>query len=97
MVYTPEVFANNNPISPMTSTPVKKPSDIKSLCLFTNILDMKNKTDTRRVVADKSKHKAIKSVTIPWALKPKQKINSKINDQIKNYLYNWIMHHPQVV
>ena len=27
----------------------------------------------------------------------KEKGNSKINDQIKKYLYYWIMHHPQVV
>ena len=26
-----------------------------------------------------------------------RKGNSKINDQIKKSLYNWIMHHPQVV
>ena len=41
MVSTPEVFANDSPISPMTSTPVKKQSSRKSLCLFTNILDVK--------------------------------------------------------
>ena len=37
MVSTLEVFTNDSPISPMTSTPVKKPRDQKSLCLFTNI------------------------------------------------------------
>ena len=30
-------------------------------------------------------------------MKPKQKLNSKIYDQIKKSLYNWIIHHPQVV
>ena len=30
-------------------------------------------------------------------MKPKRKGNSKINDQIKKSLYNWIMHNPQVV
>ena len=62
MVYTPEGFTNNSPKSPMTPTSVKKPSDIKSLCLFTNILDMKNKTVIRRSRASKSNHKAVKSV-----------------------------------
>ena len=47
MVYTPEGFTNNIPISPMTSTPVKKSSAKKSLCPFTNILYMKNKTATQ--------------------------------------------------
>ena len=44
MVSTPEGFTNNSPIYSMTPTPVKKPSDRKALCLFTNILDVKNKT-----------------------------------------------------
>ena len=43
MVYTPGGFTNNSPISPMKSTPVKKPSAIKSLCLFTKNLDVKIK------------------------------------------------------
>ena len=29
-------------------------------------------------------------------IEKKRKGNSKINDQIKKSLYNWIMHHPQV-
>ena len=37
MVYTPEGFTNNSPISPMKSPPVKKPSSQKSLCMFNNI------------------------------------------------------------
>ena len=41
MVSTPEVFTEDSSISPMISTPVKKPSAQKSLCLFTNILDVK--------------------------------------------------------
>ena len=35
------------PISPMISSPVKKPIARKSLCLFTSILDVKYKTATR--------------------------------------------------
>ena len=38
MVSTPEGFTKNSPLSPMTSTPVKKPIFQKSLCMFTNIL-----------------------------------------------------------
>ena len=44
MFYTPEGLTNNSPRSPMTPTPVNKPSDRKYLCLFTNILDVKKKT-----------------------------------------------------
>ena len=38
MVSTPEGFTNYSPISPSTSTLVKKPSARKSLCMFTNVL-----------------------------------------------------------
>ena len=41
MVSTPEGFINDSPISPMTSAPVKKPSAQKSLCMFTNVLEVK--------------------------------------------------------
>ena len=97
MVFTTEGFNNNSPRYPMTLTPVKKPSARKSLCLFTNILYVKKKADINQVRAAKSKLKAIKSRTKPWLLKPKRKLNSKINNQIKKSLINWIMHHPQDV
>ena len=59
MVSTPEGFTNNSPISPMKSTPGKKPHAQESLCLFTNISEVK-KTAYRQVGAAKSKRKAIK-------------------------------------
>ena len=73
MVSTPEVLTNNSPISTMTSTPAKKPSTRKSLYLFTTIIYVKKKTDTRKVGAAKSKRKAIKYGTTPWTLKPNRK------------------------
>ena len=97
MFYTTKGFTKNIPRSPMTPTPVKKPSSRKSLCIFTNILDVKNKTATRRVGYAKSKRKVIKAGTKPWTLKTMRKVNSKINNQIKNSIYNWLMHYPQVV
>ena len=51
MVSTPEKFIDDSPNVHMKSTPVKKPSARKSFCLFTNILNVKNKTATRRVGA----------------------------------------------
>ena len=53
MVSTTEGFTNNSTRSPMTPTPVKKPSARKSLCFFTNILDVKKKTAIRQVRAAK--------------------------------------------
>ena len=61
MVSTPEGVTYDIPNMPMTSTPVKKPSARKSLFLFTNILDVKKKTAKRRIVAEKSKRKAMKA------------------------------------
>ena len=66
MVYTPEGFTNNSPRSNMNQTTVKKPSAIKSLCLFINILYMKKKTAIRQVGAAKLECKEIKSGTTPW-------------------------------
>ena len=59
MVYTPEVFTDNSHISPMTSTPVKKPRAKKSLCMFTNILDVKKKTATYQFGSAKSKRRQL--------------------------------------
>ena len=97
MFYTPERFTDNSPIYPMASILVKKQSAQKSLCMFTNILEVKKKTAYRQVVAAKYKPKAIKFINSPWELKQKRKGNSKIDEQIKKSLYNWNIHHPQVV
>ena len=45
LLSTPEEFTDNSPNVHMTSSTVKKPSVRKSLCLFTNILDVKPKTE----------------------------------------------------
>ena len=43
MVSTLGGFTDNSPIYPMTSTPTKKPSSQKSLCLFTKSFEVKKK------------------------------------------------------
>ena len=40
---------------------------------------------------------AIKFGNMPWALNQNKKGNSKIYEQIKKSLYNWIIRHPKVV
>ena len=47
---TPKGVIDNSPNVHMTSKPVKKPSARKSLCLFTNILDVITTTAKRRFV-----------------------------------------------
>ena len=73
MVFTPELFTNNRTRSTMTTPTLKKSSARKSLCLFTNILDVKNRTFIRRVGADKSNCEAIRAANTPWVLKSKKK------------------------
>ena len=86
MVSTPEVFTNNSTISILTPPTLNKPSAIKSLGIFTIILDVKKKTAIHQFGAAKSKHKEIKAVTTPWSSKPDQIGNTRINNNIKKYL-----------
>ena len=60
-------------------------------------MDVKPKTEKRRIVAAKYKRKAMKVGNNLWAKKTKRKGHSKINEQIKRNLYTWITRHPQVV
>ena len=81
----------------MTQTIVKKPSDKKSLFIFSNSFDVKKKTAKRCVVAAESKRRSMKFGNILWTNKTKLKLNSKINDLIKFNIYSWITRHPQVL
>ena len=53
LLSTPEEVTDDSSNLPLTSTPVKKPSASKSLCLFTNIFNVKPKTAEGRIVAAK--------------------------------------------
>ena len=57
---TPEGVTDNSPNAHLSSSPVNKPSARKSLCPFTNILNVKNKIAKRRIGAAKFKRRAIK-------------------------------------
>ena len=59
MVLIPEGVTDSSPNVHITSIPVKKPSARKSLCLFTNILNVTPKTEERRIVDSKSKRRSI--------------------------------------
>ena len=88
IVFTTKGFTDKIPRSPITPTPVNNPSARKPLCLFTNMLDVKNKTATRQVRYAKSKRKATKSGSKPWSLKREQKESTKINDLVNKSIYN---------
>ena len=73
MVFTPEEVTDFRPSLCITQTTVKKPSAWKSLFIFTNIFDVKNRTTTRRVESAESKRKAVTSGNSLWTNKTKQK------------------------
>ena len=73
----PEGVTDNIPNVHMTSTPVKKPSARKSLCLFTDILNVKPKTDKRCFVAAKSRRKAMKACNSLLTKKTKRAFRNK--------------------
>ena len=74
---TPEGVTDNSPNVHITSTPVKKPSARKSLCLFTNILDVQPKTAKCRFVAAKSRRKAMKVCNSLWTKKTKKSFKNQ--------------------
>ena len=61
MVSNNEVFTNNSTISPMTLASVKEPSDQKSLCMFTNILEVKIKLEHFSALLQTEINSSIKS------------------------------------
>ena len=69
MVSTPEGVTYDSPNVPMTSTPVKKSISVILLCLFTNILNVKRKTEKFCIGATKSKRRAMKVGNSLWTKK----------------------------
>ena len=69
MVSTSEGATDISPNASLTSTQVKKPSAMKSLCLFTNIFNVKPKTAKLLVVAEESKHRPMKVGNSLWTNK----------------------------
>ena len=92
-----EKFTDNSPMSPGPPIIVKKCSARKSLRLFTEVLDVKKKAAVRRVGAARSKNKATRAGSMSWSRIKKRKVHTKINAQVKKYLYNWILQHSQAL
>ena len=97
MIPNPKIFIDNSPMSPGPSVTVKNPSAIKSLRIFTEVLDEKNKSSVYMVGAAKSNQKAIISGSILWSSIPKRRGHTEIYEQVKKYPYNCILQYLQVV
>ena len=79
LLSTPEGVKYNSPNVHLTSSPVKKPSARKSMCLFTNILAVKPITAKRRFVAAKSRRKSMKVCNILWTKKNEKGIQKSMS------------------
>ena len=75
----------------------RNPSARKSLRKYSKKLDVKHKTDVRRIGKAKTKHKATKADNVLWSNIAKPRGHKKINQKVREYLYRWVIHHPQVV
>ena len=73
LLSTTEEVTDSSPNLYMTSSPVKKPSARKSLCVFTNILDVKPKTAKYRFMDAKFKRKSMKVGNGFWTKEKNQK------------------------
>ena len=78
---TPEGVTYNSLNVHMPSSPVKKPSARKLLCLFTNILDVKPTTAKRRFFAAKSRRKSMKLCNSLWTKKTKRAFKNQLSYQ----------------
>ena len=79
MVFTPDIFNYNSPMSPGPYMIVRNPSAGKSLHIFTEVLDVKNKAAVHQVGADKSKRKAIRAGSMLWSRITNSRGHTKIN------------------
>ena len=62
------------------------------------IIWMSNKkTVVKSIGAAKSKRKFIKECNMLWKIVSKFRGHTKINQQVKEALQKWILHHPRVV
>ena len=77
-------------MSPSQSVTVKQPSAQKSLRQFLDTLEIKPNTAVRRFCANKSKRKSIRSGSMFCSGITKMQGHSKINQQVKQDLYNFI-------
>ena len=96
-VSTPDGITKNSPINVGTFGG-KWSQAYRSLWInFKNYLMPNQKKAICWLWFDKIKCKSIIKVKVLWYNINKRRGNTKINAQVKNSLYIWVLHHPQVV
>ena len=76
---------------------VRKRIARKPLRLFTEVLDVKNKGTVCQAGHSKYEFKSIRAVSVLWSIILKRRGHTKTNEQVKKYLYNWILFHTHAV
>ena len=97
MVSTPEQCDDNIPMTPNQYESMKNPSAQKSLRQFSETLDVKHKTGVGRLGKARANLKAIITSNVLWSNISKRSGHAKMNRNVRKALYNWIIHHTQVV
>ena len=97
MVSTPEVCTNKSSITTNPFVSTKDPSEKKPLHQLSETLDVKHKTAVCRLGTSKEKHKATKTGNVLWSNIEKRHGHTKTNQKYRESLYNWNLHHLQVV
>ena len=72
----------------------EKPSEPKSLCEFLETLDVKQKTDDPMLGGSKEKCKTTRTGNALWSNITKRRDHTKTNQNFREALYKWILHHP---
>ena len=85
LVSFPEGLTNNITMPIRPSVPVKNPSVIKSLCQFSEVLEVKLKTNVCRLGNSKSNNKSIITGNIFLSINPNRGLYTKLNTCVKKY------------
>ena len=97
MVSTHEICTYNIMMKLNPSVSTKITSSIKPLHKFLETLYVKHNTAVHRLGESKAKRKETKTDKMLWSNIANHCGYTKINQKFRKSLYNWILHHPQVV
>ena len=96
MVSIPEECNDNSPMTPKKIESTKNPS-ARIVRQFSDTLDVKHNTAVSRLCTAKEKYKVIRTGDVLWTNISKHRGHTKINQKVREAVYNWILHHPQIV
>ena len=97
MVSTPEGLTENRPLTVGTLGIINNPSARTLRGKYLTLLDVTQKTAVHRLVSAEENRKAMQTDSYVWYSIQKRRGHTKINESVKQALYNWVLHHTQAV